>query len=127
MAESTKTIVKRIADWALRPGPRFREQGPKSGEEFYCTRLKEWYEEAVDKGLTLTIDLDGTDGYLTSFIDESFGRLVYDFGRDNVEKTVIVKSDMEPEWLSRLMDKTYPAWEKRRIEGAAPRSTVSTD
>ena len=67
--------------------------------------------------------LDGTDGYLSSFIDESFGRLVYEYGRDAVEKRLKVISEIEPEWLKLLNDKTFPAWELRRREGRKPRET----
>lgn len=127
MAEQNKIIEHRISDWAMRPGPRFREQGPKSGEEFYCDRLKGWFDEAVAQNAALVVVLDGTDGYLTSFIDESFGRLVYEYGRDRVEKVLTVISTTEPEWLKRLNDKTFPLWEQRRKDNDAPRMTKPID
>lgn len=127
MVESRKTIEHKIADWSTKPGPRYREQGPKSGEEFYCDILRNWYNEAVAQGTTLTVILDGTEGYLTSFIDEAFGRLAYEFGAENVRNLLIIESKLEPEWEKRIYGKTFSAWEERRREGKAPRTTKSID
>ena len=121
MAEQAQ-IIKKVMDFSLRPGPRFREQGKNSGEAFY-PELKEWFADAGSSGKMLVVVLDGTDGYLSSFIDESFGRLVYEYGRDAVEKRLKVISEIEPEWLKLLNDKTFPAWELRRREGRKPRET----
>ena len=122
MAEQTK-IIKRVTEFSLRPGPRYKNQGSFSGEEFYNNFLKDWFEVALKTNSILHVVLDGTDGYLTSFIDESFGRLIYDFGRASVEKHLKIVSELEPEWISRLNNKTYPFWEQRRINHEAPITT----
>ena len=44
MAEQAQ-IIKKVMDFSLRPGPRFREQGKNSGEAFY-PELKEWFADA---------------------------------------------------------------------------------
>lgn len=122
MAEQN-IITRRIADFSLRPGPRYCEQGKFSGEEFYDDFFKSWFEEAINSNSILEVVLDGTDGYLTSFIDESFGRLVYDFGLSEVKSRLKVTSQLEPEWLKRLDNKTFPAWNTRRENGDAPKHT----
>lgn len=118
-------ITKRISDFSLRPGPRLKEQGKHSGEEFYDTYLNKWFKDAKDTNAILIVILDGTDGYLTSFIDEAFGRLVYFYGLDEVKKHLKIISELEPEWITRLTSKTYPSWEERRVHGEAPKITVS--
>lgn len=118
-------ISRKIVDFSMRPGPRFRNQGSSSGEEFYCDYLKYWFEEALQQHKILIVTLDGTDGYLTSFIDEAFGRLVYDFGIEKVRENLRVVSDLEPEWITRLNEKTYPLWEDRRKNQQAPRITYN--
>lgn len=124
MAEQTK-ITKYVKDFSLRPGPRYINQGDFSGEQFYNEYLKEWFEEAIRSNMVLEVVLDGTDGYLTSFIDESFGRLVYDFGLSEVHDRLRVISELEPEWLTRLETKSYPAWSERRLKNEAPKNTLA--
>jgi len=54
------------------PGPRYEWQGPWSGEQFRRQHL----ESALKEAERLVIDLDGTRGYGSSFLDEAFGGLV---------------------------------------------------
>ena len=122
MAEQTE-IVKKVLDFAQSPGPRYIEQGSNSGEKFYDDALSLWFNEAVTHGKQLVVILDGTDGYLTSFLDESFGRLVYYNGADVVKKSLKVLSEVEPEWLKMLEKKTFVNWEARRRAGEAPKIT----
>ncbi len=89
---STDTIIKYVRDYAQSPGPRYDDQGKKSGEDFFNSRLKSWFNDAVSSSRKLIVVLDGTDGYLSSFLDESFGRLVYYFGLDNVVKNLKIIS-----------------------------------
>lgn len=120
---SGNTIKKNVADFSLRPGPRYIEQGKDSGELFYNQYLKKWFDEALTTNSILEIVLDGTDGYLSSFIDEAFGRLVFYYSKRRVENVLRVISVREPHWLIKLSEKTYPAWEERRIQGKAPKNT----
>lgn len=124
MAEQTKnSIEKRVEEFSTRPGPRYFNQGKASGEEFYDDYLSRWFNDAMKQNKSLTVVLDGTDGYLTSFIDEAFGRLVYYYGKDTVDKNLRIVSRLEPEWITRLNNKTFPAWEDRRIKRQEPLRT----
>lgn len=66
-----KTI--KVRDFTEFPGPRFKKLGPYSGQEFRETVLEPAIEEA---GPDIEIDLDGTFGYGSSFLEEAFGGLV---------------------------------------------------
>lgn len=58
------------------PGPRYIDEGDFSGELFRREFLLSEVRAAVESGETLTVDLDGTAGYGTSFLEEAFGGLV---------------------------------------------------
>lgn len=58
------------------PGPRYRKDGPFSGEEFRDTILAGSLREAIDGGKVLRVVLDDVAGYGSSFLEESFGGLV---------------------------------------------------
>lgn len=62
-------------DFSGTPGPRYIWEGPDSGELFRTTVLYPALKEAQRKGVELIINLDGTAGYGTSFLEESFGGL----------------------------------------------------
>ena len=67
----------RVADYSRNPGPRYRIEGPHSGEEFRETLLIPAFECAVGQGERLLVLLDGVEfGYPTSFLEEAFGGLV---------------------------------------------------
>jgi hypothetical protein len=107
-------MIVRIKDFSLSPGPRYINQGSDSGEQFYCEVLKKQFVTASISNAKIVIDLDGVNGYLSSFLDEVFGRLVFDFGKDEVCSRLSITSKEEPSWIAMIEDRTYPEWEKRR-------------
>ena len=58
------------------PGARYKGEGDYSGEEFRENFLLPKLKEACDKGCKLRIILDGSAGYSTAFLEESFGGLI---------------------------------------------------
>jgi hypothetical protein len=54
------------------PSGRFKRNGSTSGEAF----REDFLEPPLKEGGTLTIELDGTIGYGSSFLEEAFGGLV---------------------------------------------------
>lgn len=66
-------IELKVVDFSEFPGPRYRKLGPNSGEDFRETVLA---PAIMQQGGDITIDLDGTAGYGSSFLDEAFGGLV---------------------------------------------------
>lgn len=63
-------IVK-VRDFSEFPGPRYISLGPDSGEKFREEVLIPSIKEYGD----VTVDLDGTFGYGSSFLEEAFGGL----------------------------------------------------
>lgn len=59
-------------DFSRYPAGRFESDGPYSGEAF----RKKSLEPAIRNHEKITIDLDGTRGYGSSFLEEAFGGLV---------------------------------------------------
>jgi hypothetical protein len=80
------------------PGPRYESEGTCSGARFRHEVLVNALNEALADGETLLVDLDGTAGYGTAFLEEAFGGLVRveRFSVGILCNTIVVKSDEEP-------------------------------
>lgn len=65
-------IINIAADFSRTPGGRYRTDGPASGEEFRESVLI----PALEENNSIVIELDGTRGYPSSFLEEAFGGLV---------------------------------------------------
>lgn len=65
-----KTIF--VKEFSKFPGPRFVRLGPNSGEKF----RDEVLIPAIQESGEISVNLDGTFGYGSSFLEESFGGLV---------------------------------------------------
>ena len=70
-------------------GGRWIKLGPFSGEEFYNTLLEPKYLEARKNKIKLHIYLDGTKGYGSSFLDQSFGELARNNNVPEVKDTIV--------------------------------------
>lgn len=90
--------IKIANDFSQTPGARYRKDGKFSGEEFFEMLLMPKYKEAMESGSELVVDLDGTEGYATSFLDEAFRRLGEQFGVDKVLQKLKIISNEEPDW-----------------------------
>jgi hypothetical protein len=84
-----KYYIKIAEDFSPTLGGRWIKIGPFSGELFYETILKEKYEEAIKNGAKLNIYLDGTKGYGSSFLDQSFGELYRKHDSKEVINTLV--------------------------------------
>ena len=116
-------IIKVLTDFSETPGPRYIKQGPDSGELFYHQKLNEAFAEAVISDDQLQIDLDGTDGYMSSFLDEAIGNLVYDFGEELVQRKLQITSNEEKVWIDLIKKNIIPEWGKRLKEKLPPQKT----
>jgi hypothetical protein len=114
----------RVSAFSPYPGPRYSSQGDSSGEDFYHLQLNEEFANAFKSKQKLTIDLDGTAGYASSFLDEAFGNLVFDFGIKNVSDWLLIESTQEPDWIEMINMRVLPDWETRRKEQQIPKKTV---
>jgi hypothetical protein len=86
----------RVSEYTRTPGGRYAADGLYPGEEFLALHLKPAFERAQRDATTLTVDLDGTAGYASSFLDEAFAGLARLFGSAEVERILRIKSDAEP-------------------------------
>ncbi len=70
MIEVVYSIAKQFG---RHPGPRLRTQGPQSGEALRAKLVRLLKENPLK---IIAIDLDGTSGFGSSFLDEAFGGLI---------------------------------------------------
>lgn len=89
----------RVVEQFSCPGPRYRKLGPHSGEAFKDFLIKEILRS---EGGDISIDLDGTEGYGSSFLEESFGGLIRDGIPAETVKKIIIISTEEPELIDEI-------------------------
>lgn len=70
--------IKISRDFTPTPGPRYIRESDidNSGESFRKKILFPTFISALERNKKLVVDLDGTAGYGTSFLEESFGGLI---------------------------------------------------
>ena len=125
--EKQNEIVLKVSSYSMSPGPRYCDQGDSSGEDFYHKMLNKYFTKAFLENKKLVVDLDGPDGYASSFLDEAFGNLIFDFGIKQVKKRINILSNEEPEWLSMIYENTFEEWEKRKNSNEEPKVTANHD
>lgn len=93
----TQTL-KISVDFSDTPGPRYKTEGPFSGETFRAEVLHPRIKDAIEKDYKLIIDLDGAQGYGTSFLEEAFGGLIRNDGLAyaDIIKHIEIVSEEEP-------------------------------
>jgi hypothetical protein len=68
-------------DFSQYPAGRYRTEGKASGEAFLNDHLMAKVFTAINESVLLEIDLTGMNGYPSSFISGSFGKLTYELGK----------------------------------------------
>ncbi|HTE01655.1 MAG TPA: STAS-like domain-containing protein [Mucilaginibacter sp.] len=68
--------VKIARDFTPTPGPRYIKEGKWSGEQFRTEKFYNIFNDAIQSNKNIIVDLDGTLGYGTSFLEEIFGGLI---------------------------------------------------
>lgn len=96
----------RIAEvFGKTPGARNVDEGTFSGEEFLEKILLPEFVAAEKERVNLLIDLDDTEGYATSFLEEAFGGLARKYSAKKVLQVLEFKSNDEPLLIDEI--KTY--------------------
>lgn len=113
MATNVVKVV-RIKDFSETPGPRSPDEGPFSGEEFLQSVLRQAYQQVRDEGGNLVVDLDGTEGYATSFLEAAFGGLAREFEAADILKIVSFKSEDEPFLVNEIKGYMFDARNLRK-------------
>ena len=85
-------------DFSRTPGSRYEREGEYSGEVFRRDFLYPKVRTAVEAATQLTINLDGTAGFGTSFLEEAFGGLIRENGvtAPQLRQLLRIQSDEEP-------------------------------
>lgn len=106
--------IKISVDFSRTPGPRLIKEGSWSGELFRDQILAPKVMKAIETKDTLEVDLDGTAGYGTSFLEESFGGLIrkLKIPYDNVKDILRIVSDEEPSYIDEIWGYINDANEK---------------
>ena len=82
-------------DFSTCPGGRLKSSGAFSAEEFRDEILVPKFQEAIKQNDNLEIDLSGSSGYASSFLEESFGGLVRSvpsgYTADAWEKEIVLR------------------------------------
>lgn len=107
-------IVLNIAkDYTRCPGARYETEGDYSGERFREEFLAPMLKKAIEAGVKLEVILDGSAGYSTSFIEESFGGLIRTnhYTLQEVKDNIIIISDEDPTYEEDINDYWQHAWE----------------
>lgn len=89
-------MINVATDFSDVPGPRSRDEGTFSGEQFLEDLLLPQFKLAVAGNQKLCINLDGTEGYATSFLESAFGGLTRLYNPDFVLSILEFVSDEEP-------------------------------
>ncbi|WP_202978225.1 STAS-like domain-containing protein [Mariprofundus erugo] len=77
------------SDFSRHPAGRVIADGPFSGESF----RKKFLEPPIKNDKHITIDLDGTRGYGSSFLEEAFGGLIREgFLPERVKELITFKA-----------------------------------
>lgn len=89
-------------DFSRFPAGRFYTDGPYSGEKFREEVLRPLVESGTE---TIEIDLDGTAGYGSSFLEEAFGGLVRVSGisAEELLRRIVLKSE-DPARVSEIKE-----------------------
>lgn len=108
-------MLKIAKDFSRCPGARYRTEGDFSGEEFRSEYLAPKIREALEEGVKLVIDLDGSAGYSTAFIEESFGGLIRNdgFSLDDLKNVFEFISNEDPSYIDDIEAYIDHAWQHR--------------
>lgn len=104
------------------PGPRFIALGPQSGEEFknyLIGELNKIYPSGINhfdknNSIKVIVNLDGTQGYGSSFLEEGFGGLIRAGIPYDLVKNIHIISDEEPELIYDIKDYIEKAYQLKK-------------
>lgn len=87
-------VINIATEFSPYPVGRFYDDGPDSGQRF----RDEFLEPPLVAGETVQVQLSGTEGFGSSFLDEAFGGIVrkLKFNEDDVRRKLILVADDDP-------------------------------
>ena len=100
--ESIKFSIAK--EFSITPGPRYAVEGDHSGETFVNEFFERVFLDALEKKCKIIVNLDGTLGYGTSFLEEVFGGLTRKYGKERVLNTLDFVSNEEPYLIDDILE-----------------------
>ena len=98
----TEVLFSIAKDFSPHPGPRLAKQGSHSGESLRRKLLR-----VLDtSNATVVVDLDGTKGIGSSFLDEAFGGLIRceNRSKDDILRRLQFRSRVDPSYIETILD-----------------------
>lgn len=92
-------LINIAQDFSDSPGARYYADGEYSGQAF----REELLIPAFKGGDDITINLDETEGYATSFLEESFGGLARHFKDINILEKLTFISEEDPALVGEII------------------------
>lgn len=106
-------LINIAKEYSETPGPRLIIEGDGSGEDFRNKLLKPKFDEAIRNEEVLIVNLDGTYGYGTSFLEEAFGGLARIYNNvEIVNNNIKLISEDNPELIIKIKAYINEALEK---------------
>lgn len=95
--------IKKIhiaSEWSKSPTGRYQSDGKSNATDF----KKKFILNDLDAVAVFVIDLDGTDGYGSSFLEEAFGGLVRDglISKADFNQKFTFKSEEDPSFVDEI-------------------------
>lgn len=114
LIRTVNMLTIKVKEFSKTPGARYKEDGLFSGEEFFENKLDSAFNKAIVSEDQLTVDLDGTTGYASSFLSEAFGLLSEKYTPPIVLKNIRIISNEEPDWKDIILKDYIPNATKRK-------------
>lgn len=107
-------VINVAKDFSPIPGARYPKEGDFSGQEFRTKLLTPKLKEAIENKTILLVDLDGTLGYGTSFLEEAFGGLIRSdkFNLDDIKKHLQFSCKDDPTYIEEINSYIEDAYER---------------
>lgn len=99
------TILLVVAkEFSPTPGFRTKEEGPFPADEFRDKILYPQLKDAIENNDFLLVDLDGSAGYGTSFLEEAFGGLIREckLSYQDIMEHLQLKSEDDPSYIDEI-------------------------
>lgn len=84
-------------DFSKFPAGRYREDGPYPGESFREEVLIPALRKAIHSNYILVVNIDGTMGFGSSFLEEAFGGLIRSraFSKSDIQHKLAIESNLK--------------------------------
>ena len=96
------TVINIARDFSSTPGARYKLDGDFSGEAFRDQFLEALFRDPGDES-KITINLDGAEGYATSFLEEVFGGLARKYGVQRCLRRLKFISNEDPTLIREIV------------------------